>query len=156
MNRQKILVMYRLGYTQKDIAARLGITHHRVSQTIAKEVSRLREAPDFEKQSLAAEQMLDHIPIPEGYIECEGLRELFEKGVMVMEKTDPWKHRSKGMTCSTCMWFVEKEAKDLPHACEDDLPIVGRCRRHAPTMNGYPVVFEIDWCGDHKLDENKV
>lgn len=23
-------------------------------------------------------------------------------------------------------------------------------------MNGYPVVFETDWCGDHKLDENKL
>ena len=31
---------------------------------------------------------------------------------------------------------------------------VGRCRRHAPTMNGYPVVFVQDWCGDHKLNEN--
>jgi hypothetical protein len=33
---------------------------------------------------------------------------------------------------------------------------VGRCRRHAPTMNGYPVVFVGDWCGDHKVDENKL
>jgi hypothetical protein len=34
--------------------------------------------------------------------------------------------------------------------------VLGRCRRHAPTMSGYPVVFENDWCGDHKLDEDKV
>ena len=34
--------------------------------------------------------------------------------------------------------------------------IIGRCRRHAPTMNGYPVIFMSDWCGDHKLDENKI
>jgi hypothetical protein len=33
---------------------------------------------------------------------------------------------------------------------------VGRCRRHAPTMNGYPVVYMDDWCGDHRIDENKV
>lgn len=33
---------------------------------------------------------------------------------------------------------------------------IGRCRRRAPTMNGYPVVFSDDWCGDHKIDENKV
>jgi hypothetical protein len=33
---------------------------------------------------------------------------------------------------------------------------VGRCRRHAPTMNGYPVVYINDWCGDHRIDENKV
>jgi len=32
---------------------------------------------------------------------------------------------------------------------------VGRCRKHAPTINGYPVVYMNDWCGDHKLDENK-
>ncbi len=30
---------------------------------------------------------------------------------------------------------------------------IGRCRRHAPTMSGYPVVFDNDWCGDHKLNE---
>jgi hypothetical protein len=33
---------------------------------------------------------------------------------------------------------------------------LGRCRRHSPTMSGWPVVFVNDWCGDHKLDENKV
>ncbi len=26
----------------------------------------------------------------------------------------------------------------------------------APTMNGYPVVFVGDWCGDHKLNEEAV
>ena len=64
--------------------------------------------------------------------------------------TDPWKHRSQGMKCKTCMWFVAKCA-DRSLGCD-----LGRCRRHAPTMNGYPVVFVNDWCGDHKLDENKM
>ena len=50
--------------------------------------------------------------------------------------SDPWEHRSNGMKCKTCMWFVNF-----------------RCRRHAPTMQGYPAVFENDWCGDHKLDK---
>lgn len=59
------------------------------------------------------------------------------------EDKDPWIHRDQGMRCSTCMWFVEKG-------------VLGRCRRRAPTMNGYPVVYPTDWCGDHKLDENKV
>lgn len=45
------------------------------------------------------------------------------------------------------MWYVQKEAQ---------LASIGRCRRHAPTMSGYPVVFHNDWCGDHKLDENKL
>lgn len=57
------------------------------------------------------------------------------------EAKDPWQHRAQGMRCRTCMWYVEKEGS------------VGRCRRHAPTMNGYPVVYETDWCGDHKLNE---
>lgn len=65
---------------------------------------------------------------------------------------DPWKHRSAGMSCKTCMWFVRKE-KSGPQPT--DAREVGRCRRHCPTMNGYPVVFVSDWCGDHKLDENK-
>ena len=64
---------------------------------------------------------------------------------------DPWKHRSKGMACASCMWFV---IKAKPEGSVNTAPI-GRCRRHAPSMNGYPVVFETDWCGDHKLDEGK-
>ena len=67
---------------------------------------------------------------------------------------DPWRHRSAGMKCATCLWFVAKEpASPVTHPGMHEL---GRCRRHAPTMNGYPVVYRTDWCGDHKLDENKV
>ena len=56
---------------------------------------------------------------------------------------DPWVHRSAGMRCRTCMYFVRK----VPS------PTLGRCRRHAPTMSGFPAVFTTDWCGDHKLNE---
>lgn len=66
-----------------------------------------------------------------------------------MATTDPWAHRSKGLACITCMWFVVK-------ADDKGTNQLGRCRRHAPTMTGYPVVFNTDWCGDHKLDENKI
>jgi len=62
---------------------------------------------------------------------------------------DPWIHRSKGMACVTCMWYNPKQSRNGE-------AILGRCRRHAPTMNGYPVVFPTDWCGDHKLDENEI
>lgn len=62
---------------------------------------------------------------------------------------DPWMHRSVGMRCSTCMWYVPKKVGATS-------PPVGRCRRHAPTMGGYPVVFVTDWCGDHKLNEATV
>ena len=48
------------------------------------------------------------------------------------------------------MWFALK----VP--VEGEPGSLGRCRRHAPTMSGYPAVFEADWCGDHKLDETKV
>jgi len=68
----------------------------------------------------------------------------------LIDTPDPWKHRSKGMVCATCMFFVIK-VTDQPH-----VKTLGRCRRHAPTMNGYPAVFKSDWCGDHKLDENKI
>jgi len=65
---------------------------------------------------------------------------------------DPWAHREATMRCETCMWFVEK----LPPAGQlGRLPALGRCRKHAPTMTGYPAVFATDWCGDHKLDEGK-
>lgn len=67
---------------------------------------------------------------------------------------DPWIHRSSGMRCKTCIWFVPKKpAGLLSHPGQQEL---GRCRRHAPTMGGYPVVYMTDWCGDHRLDENKI
>lgn len=54
---------------------------------------------------------------------------------------DNWKNQVT-YCCKTCRFFVPKENK------------LGRCRRHAPTMNGYPVAFESDWCGDHKMGTN--
>lgn len=76
-----------------------------------------------------------------------------------MSSADPWEHRSSNMRCATCMWFVRKTVS-VP-ALGGDPPAraavsIGRCRRHAPTMAGYPVVFQDDWCGDHKLDENAI
>ena len=59
-----------------------------------------------------------------------------------MSERDPWEGRSKGMICKTCIYYVRKGGTK-----------VGRCRRHAPTMTGFPVVYETDWCGDHKLNE---
>ncbi len=64
---------------------------------------------------------------------------------------DPLAHRSAGMRCGTCMWFVEKTVPSGGNPSR----VMGRCRRHSPTVNGYPVVFPDDWCGDHKLDEGK-
>lgn len=68
------------------------------------------------------------------------------------EDQDPWKHRSAGMRCQTCMWYVPKAGANV----SKERGTFGRCRRHAPTMGGYPAVFGMDWCGDHRLDESKV
>lgn len=57
---------------------------------------------------------------------------------------DPWSNLST-YACSTCRFFVPKERVHPPH---------GRCRRHAPTLDGYPAVYGTDWCGDHKLGTN--
>ncbi len=57
---------------------------------------------------------------------------------------DNWKHRAENMRCQTCMWYIPKSEK------------LGRCRFNAPTIKGWPVMFPGDWCGQHKLDENKV
>ena len=65
---------------------------------------------------------------------------------------DNWKHRSKRMKCATCMFFVLK-ASSRARTLGDPEP--GRCRRRAPTLNGWPFVWESDWCGDHKMDEEK-
>lgn len=82
----------------------------------------------------------------------EMLREKSEPGrdyqipaVLAKEPLDPWLHRAENMRCRTCMFYVPKVNYPATN------PEKGRCRRHAPTMNGYPVVFPHDWCGDHKL-----
>ena len=55
---------------------------------------------------------------------------------------DNWQDRTVGMICKTCMFFVLK--RNGP---------TGRCRRNAPTMKGFPVVYPGDWCGEHRLND---
>jgi hypothetical protein len=45
--------------------------------------------------------------------------------------------------CETCMYYVQRQSLTQP---------VGRCRRNAPTMEGFPIVCPADWCGEHTLD----
>lgn len=68
--------------------------------------------------------------------------------------SDPWKHRSITMKCKTCMWFVPK----APLVENQESPVydLGRCRKNPPTLEGFPVVFVNDWCGKHRIDENKL
>jgi hypothetical protein len=72
-------------------------------------------------------------------------------------KRDPWANRASGMACKTCIWFAPKMTM-MPGTIDTPNPVyhLGRCRRHAPTISGYPVVFVNDWCGDHRIDENKL
>jgi len=49
---------------------------------------------------------------------------------------------------------IKSEGEPVPDGAL--VPQLGRCRLHGPTLKGFPAVFEQDWCGDHKLDENKV
>lgn len=58
---------------------------------------------------------------------------------------DLWAQRSFRMKCATCIFYVPKGEG-----------IIGRCRRHAPNMNGFPAVYPQDFCGDHKIDETKI
>jgi hypothetical protein len=53
------------------------------------------------------------------------------------------------------MFFVPKAGQENDYG-QNPVRVLGRCRRHAPTMNGFPAVWTDDWCGDHKLDETKV
>ena len=70
-----------------------------------------------------------------------------------IDTPDPWKNRAANMRCRTCMFYVRKAAVFLGSDPKIEL---GRCRRHAPTMAGFPATFPADWCGDHKLDETKL
>lgn len=92
-----------------------------------------------------------------------------------MGNKDPWANRNKGMKCETCMYFVEKKSDEtklelgecgafIPKVSDGVITRVslsvnkklfGRCRRNAPTMKGFPVYGD-DWCGEHRLDENKI
>lgn len=68
---------------------------------------------------------------------------------------DNWAHRLESRCCDRCISFVPKKAynENKKGNYEEKLSVVGRCRRHSPTHEGYPVVLDSDWCGDFKLNE---
>ena len=59
-----------------------------------------------------------------------------------------------GRSCETCIFFTKKNASYKPNLTHVE---IGRCRRHAPISGqGFPTTLIDSWCGDHKLDENKI
>jgi len=66
---------------------------------------------------------------------------------------DNWEGRALFSACKRCMYYVEKK----PMKTDRTYTVVGRCRRRSPVVEiGYPVVYPTDFCGEFKLDENKV
>lgn len=64
---------------------------------------------------------------------------------MKYEENKPmWENREEDAYCKNCVWFMSK------------MNGLGRCRRHAPTIIGFPQVFENDICGDIRLDDRKI
>jgi len=59
----------------------------------------------------------------------------------LVNEADNWDQRSKGMRWKSCMWYFPM------------IYYIARCRKHAHTRGGWPVMFDTDWCGDHKLNE---
>ena len=99
------------------------------------------------KRDVAVQESLKNDSIgPEGALP-KGFGRSIPKLAREVISNDPWAHRSTKMKCRTCRFFVSKEGLTVT---------LGRCRKHAPTMNGYPAVFVSDWCGDYKIDENKI
>lgn len=64
-----------------------------------------------------------------------------EKEMNNTTNNDNWKDKATGMVCATCTNYAPKNE------------YIGRCRRNAPTMKGFPAVFPSDWCGDHKMND---
>jgi len=65
--------------------------------------------------------------------------------------SDPWAGRFEEMRCQTCVNFCPKG--NVVSMIKGQF---GRCRRNAPTMKGFSIVWGKDWCGEHRLDENKI
>lgn len=84
-------------------------------------------------------------------VDQQGVAPQQYQGLQATIPRDLWAGRSQGRRCRTCMFFVPKV-----DGAEVGAGTIGRCRRRAPTMDGFPVVFGGDWCGDHKLDEEKL
>lgn len=64
-------------------------------------------------------------------------------------------------TCETCRWWKPNEGSE--YADDNGAPLMGDCRRRAPALWSFestrsyltgepiwPVVDNVDWCGEHQ------
>ena len=59
-------------------------------------------------------------------------------------KEDNWKDKTS-FRCGTCMYYVQKDGT------------LGRCRYNPPVVvSGWPAVYDGDFCGQHKIDPEKL
>ncbi len=72
-----------------------------------------------------------------------------------MNQEDPQEYRDKNMCCETCIWYAQEEPTDGIRFFNWNTEYA-TCRFKSPVLGGWPVLYLGDWCGDHKLDEDKV
>lgn len=127
---------------QRETLATAVLIEYITQSLVADGIDMTEEVRDYIKESV--ENSIKY--------ECESIKEILIENKVAKIRNDSdednWKHRSSKMTCSTCMWYMPKKNSKGESK-------LGRCRRHAHDGSGWPVQFPGDWCGDHKIDENK-
>ena len=137
-----------------------------------------RNAKHRGEVSVAVDTIMSHDGTFEEVIQrLEKEKERFHRAIIEREGDDIIaKELSKlikrNSHCRTCGWCMKEDITIWQQITDDHKKgfvkvgdygslekvtnTVSRCRKNAPTMSGYPVVFEDDWCGEHKFDEGKV
>ncbi len=77
----------------------------------------------------------------------------YGKTLMEEQLEDNWAHRGTRTQCRTCMFYVPKAGALRLDRGEE---VIGRCRERSPSIKGWPAVYPTDWCGAHKMDEEKL
>jgi hypothetical protein len=59
----------------------------------------------------------------------------------------------KHVRCVSCVFFQPLLHSDVK---EGDQIRLGKCRKNAPTVAGFPQVLPYEFCGEHRLDAEKL
>jgi hypothetical protein len=54
---------------------------------------------------------------------------------------------SPNESCGACRYW-RKHGAHQPISSREHAEYGGRCHRHPPSMDGWPVTLEADWCGE--------